>query len=148
MFHREKSWCSTTWLLFAVAALNLASCSQDEGRILVFPVSGTLTFQGMPATGALVTFHPVDSPLPAALQPNGKVADDGSFKLTTYESGDGAPAGNYAVTVFWPEPPASPVEAPDSGPDRFRGRYLDPQKSTWRVTVTDGTNALEPFELK
>ncbi len=147
MSYRVK-FVHAAWLLCAVAAVALTSCSRNAERIPVFPVSGTLTYQSSPATGALVAFHAVDSPLPGALQPNGKVADDGTFQLTTYESGDGAPVGTYAVTVFWPEPPASPVEAPDSGPDRFRGRYLDPKTSTWRVNVTEGTNVLEPFELK
>lgn len=114
----------------------------------VFPVQGTVLVQGEPAPGARVVFHSVDLTEPSTLTPHGRVQPDGSFQLTTYESGDGAPSGEYAVTLFWPEPPKSPVDDPDSGPDRLRGRYADPQKSTLRVQVSESDNQLEPFRLE
>jgi hypothetical protein len=114
----------------------------------VFPVKGEVFHQGKPAEGALVIFHRQGSPGPGPLTPHGRVKGDGTFELTTYEAGDGAPSGEYAITFFWPEPPKSPVDDPDSGPDRLRGRYSDPQTSPLRVKIQEGTNALEPFQLR
>jgi hypothetical protein len=31
--------------------------------------------------------------------------------------------------------------------DAWKGKYADPAKSSWKVTVKDGDNALEPFKL-
>lgn len=147
----QPFWSSTRSklsLLVFFASLGLTACSDGDAKIPVFPVTGRVVYQGQPAEGALVSLHPIDEKLPAALQPSGKAKADGTFSLTTYETGDGAPAGKYAATVFWPAPPASPVEAPDSGPDRLRGRYLDPHKSPWQVQVIEGPNDLKTFELK
>lgn len=139
---------SKLWLLLVVITVSLTACDDGGDQIPVFPVTGRVVHQGQPAEGALVSLHPLDSKLPAALQPSGKVQADGAFSLTTYETGDGAPAGKYAATIFWPAPPQSPIEAPDSGPDRLAGRYLDPQKSPWQVEISEGPNELPTFELK
>ena len=135
-------------LVLAATALTCISCSSDDGQVPVFPVRGKALHEGEPAEGALVIFHPLSSPGPAPLTPHGRVQADGTFEPTTYESGDGAPSGEYAVTFFWPEPPKSPVDDPDSGPDRLRGRYSDPQASPFRVPIGEGTNELEPFQLQ
>ena len=129
-------------------ALSLCGCIAEDGRVPVYPVSGSVQHGGRPAEGAIVSFHPLDASAPSPLQPSGKVDAAGNFQLTSYESGDGAPAGKYAVTILWPAPPKSPIDAPDAGPDRLNGRYLDPRKSPWQVEVIEGSNALEPFELK
>jgi hypothetical protein len=58
-------------------------------------------FEGRPARGALVVFHPLDDPRPKAVKPRATVGRDGNFDLFTYSASDGAPAGNYAVSVVW-----------------------------------------------
>lgn len=135
-------------LLLCVAVFGLASCKDGtEGRLPVFPVTGSVLQKELPAPGAIVTFHPLDPAVPATIRPNAQVEVDGTFRLTTYESGDGAPAGEYAVTVFWPEPPQSPVDAPDSGPDRLQGRFADPERSSLRVSVPEAATEFEPFRI-
>lgn len=64
----------------------------------VYPVRGTVTFDGQPMQGAIVTFHGADS-RPTA---QGIADDSGRFSLTTYLADDGAAAGDYAVTIYWP----------------------------------------------
>ena len=133
-------------VLLGLAAL--LPCSCDGGRKPAFPVHGKVLRQGKPAKGALVIFHPLDDPDPQAIKPNARVEGDGSFQLSTYKAGDGAPAGEYAVTFFWPKPPASPVDHPYMGPDLLEDRYRDPKTSPWRVTIQERVNELPPFDLK
>jgi hypothetical protein len=45
----------------------------------------------------------LNDPLLARLVPHAEVDADGSFRLTTtFRTGDGAPAGRYALTLTWP----------------------------------------------
>ena len=46
-------------------------------------------------------FHPKSSP--GAPHPRATVDKQGNFSLTTYEQADGAPPGEYLVTVEWPQ---------------------------------------------
>src|SRR5262245_4488708 len=86
----------------ALAALLVAGCG--SGKPQTVPAGGKVLFhKATPAAGALVVFHPAD---PAAEKriggkPFAKVKDDGTFALTTYAEGDGAPEGEYGVTVDW-----------------------------------------------
>src|SRR6186713_708922 len=75
-------------------ALALAGCGSN-GRLPVYPVSGKLTINGVPAKGCVVTFVPAEPALAGVVLPTGKVDESGKFELTTYETGDGAPAGDY-----------------------------------------------------
>src|SRR5438270_6044767 len=85
-------------LILALAA----GCSHDgsdSGREPVFPVQGQVLFQGKPATGAQVVFQRVGTGGNAPVRASGQVDTAGKFVLTTYAAGDGAPAGEYEVTV-------------------------------------------------
>ena len=74
------------------------------------------------------------------------VADpDGSFRLTTYLVADGAPAGEYVVTVTWPADPAGGDDAP--GADRLKNAHADTTTSKLRASVRPGDNRLDPFHL-
>jgi hypothetical protein len=96
--------------------------------------------------GARLFFHPVASVAdPKALRPFAVAADDGTFRLTTYMAEDGAPAGEYVVTVTWPVKAGADEEASS---DRLKYAYADPKKSPLRATVTTGGNALDPIRLK
>jgi hypothetical protein len=70
----------------------------------VFPVSGQVLYTGFPAEGAHVYLFPLDSSelddWPTGF-PRGEVSADGSFVLSTYAPGDGAPAGRYLLMVHW-----------------------------------------------
>lgn len=61
------------------------------------PVSGTVTLDGEPVEGAVITFVPDDSANQAAVA---RSQEDGSYELTTFASGDGAMAGTYKVQVM------------------------------------------------
>ncbi|HUQ68679.1 MAG TPA: hypothetical protein VM165_04095 [Planctomycetaceae bacterium] len=51
---------------------------------------------GAPVVGAFVIFSPKQQGQPVA---TGRTDDSGKFSLTTYNTGDGAVAGDYAVLV-------------------------------------------------
>lgn len=127
-------------LLFVVAALALAGCGQ-KGPTL-YPVTGKVTgSDGKPLENATVVFHPAEGAGPDAVKPRGKVGSDGTFTLTTHSAGDGAPAGEYRVTVeLWlagrgDEPPAN----------RLPEKYAKPDQSGFKATVGAGPTDLPPF---
>lgn len=76
---------------------------EDSGTV---PASGTVTLDGAPVEGAMVTLVPDDtqSGKPAA----GQSDSSGNFILTTFSGGDGALPGSYKVQV-------SKFETPDGG---------------------------------
>ena len=120
-----------------------------------YPVRGQVLYHGQPAQHAVVVFHPQGGPEGMlGVRPHGRVGSDGLFSLKTYVLGDGAPAGDYMVTVEWPgDDPGVPVDRDDPeyvpfGPDRLKGRYADPESSRFRATVIEGRNQVGPFELE
>jgi len=119
-----------------------------DDRKPVFPVRGKITVAGKSADRAQVVFHPVADTGPNTPRPTGTVGPDGTFTLSTYTEGDGAPAGEYAVTVVWPESSSAIGGDADTGGDRLGGRYANPKTSGLKATVADGPNELSPFVLK
>src|SRR5262245_50800380 len=85
--------------IVAVLLVAVAGCSSGSDRVPVFPVRGQVFYQSKPAVGAVVILNPQDASLEGKLpmHPTGKVEADGSFRITTYETHDGAPAGEYKV---------------------------------------------------
>jgi hypothetical protein len=128
--------------------------SCDKSRVSVYPVRGAVLCKGRAAAGAFVIFHPVtESEAIQRMRPHAVVGPDGTFALMTYRDGDGAPAGDYRVTIEWPaEDPRNPSDPNDpesepSGPDRLRGRYANPDTSGLQATVDTRKNQLDPFEI-
>lgn len=134
-------------LLVAVLfLLALASCAREH-RPEVHPVRGIVTFQNQAATKAVVVLRPVEpGPLKEVL-PHGEVGPDGTFQIGTFAIADGAPVGEYTVTITWPEVQPEPGGGEVSGGDRLLGRYSDPRRSKWKVHIREGNNQLEPFRL-
>jgi hypothetical protein len=152
-------WLRMGGCLTAAVTSLLAGCGSDE--VPVFPVRGKVLYRGRAAANAEVVFHPAeDDPRLAALCIHGTADAEGVFELTTYRRGDGAPAGDYVVTVFWPRPrsgapvagdsadPEDPESADLEGGDFFQGRYGSRSASKLRATVGEQENELPPFDLK
>jgi hypothetical protein len=109
------------------------------------PVRGEVFVQGRPAIGAAITFFPLQVEQPHEI-PTAVVGEDGSFRLTTVSAFDGAPPGEYAITITWCESYRDEGET-RSGPDWFRGRYAHPSWSGLKATIQPGDNHLPRFEL-
>jgi len=112
------------------------------------PVSGFVMLKGKPAAGCLVQFHPAFDIGEIKFIPHAETGADGKFTLSTGVTGNGAPPGDYVVTI---ERMRVVSDRKNSGieieVDDFQGRYSDPTKSTWSITITEDENVLEPFEL-
>lgn len=140
-------------VMLTAGALGMTSCGSDGEP--VYPVRGQVLYKGRPTEHAYVVFHPQGgSQEVQKIRPYGSADSEGYFSLTSRESGDGAPAGEFKVTVVWPGPargmdPNNPdPELATAGPDRLLGRFANPETTTLRATVSSGSNNLEPFELE
>jgi hypothetical protein len=60
---------------------------------------------------------------------------------------DGAPEGEYAVTIVWPAEQDPKKQFDNTPPDRLKNRYNDTKKSKWQIRVRPGDNGLDPFEV-
>jgi hypothetical protein len=134
-----------TLVIFASSAFILASCSKDA-RKPTYPVTGKVVLPGGKVPEhATVVLHPVDDSDPETIKPRGKVVRDGTFTLTTYEGQDGAPAGEYRVTVeLWLASGRG-----DEGPtSRLPAKYARPETSGITATISPGPTDLKPIEIK
>ncbi|AWM39950.1 hypothetical protein GobsT_16550 [Gemmata obscuriglobus] len=130
----------------ALALLTALGCGAG-GPPPAQPTRGEVRLQGKPVAGAWVVLTATEGDKARAMKPFGRTGPDGTFRLRTYEGEDGAPAGEYAVTITWPGPP--PKGDPDAteGPDRLKGRFADPAKARWKVQIAPGDNTLPAFVL-
>src|SRR5207244_3246439 len=124
-------------------------CSKDGGLNVV---QGKVLYKGQPLEGAVLTFHPKGGGKNiTTVLPVGRSGADGTFTLTTGDK-EGAPAGDYAVTVICPEevklPKGKISTAPPESKDRFQGAYANRDNPPLRAEVRAGVNHLEPFQLK
>jgi hypothetical protein len=145
---RYGSWWRGVRGLFgaALAALVvvLVGCGK-KGWLETYPVKGTVMVDGKPAKGATVSFHPKEVIGDKSYIPTGQTNENGEFSLSTYMTDDGAPAGEYDVTVVW-HVRYNPISTLWEG-DKLNGRYADKTKTTLRVTVEKQPQQLAPFEL-
>lgn len=139
-----RSWRLPHTLLVALFSFAALSCGNGKNRKSVYPVRGQVFFQGKPATGALVLFHEINAPASQDARPHGQVDPNGDFVLSTYAAKDGAPAGDYVVTVDWRQ--AIPGRGA-AGPSVLPPEYSVPQQSPLRSTIRAESNNLPPFHL-
>jgi hypothetical protein len=123
-------------------ALLCPACGQSSSKP-VYPVRGQVLFEGRPTPQAFVVFHPLNAAEENVPRPQGYVNKDGSFTLSTYSAGDGAPAGEYAVTVEWRVVTATrKAQEGDTLPsvNRLPSRYASARTSGLRAQVAAGPN--------
>jgi hypothetical protein len=141
----EGKWLAAMTQLTVV--LSLMGCGKHT-TVSVYPVQGTVRYSGAPASGAKVVLYATDRHDATIPFPTGIAQSDGSFKLSSYKDGDGAPAGTYNVAIEWLEPiPAGVNREMFTPSDRLHGKYANPERSNLKVTVEEGRNDLPPFDL-
>lgn len=148
------------WTLIGVATSCLTSCGKPATgpnlkKVPLGKVEGTVTVDGNPEANIIVKCVPegdfpykdkaeIASSMSAVTDMNGK------FKLTTYETGDGVPAGKYALTFDW-QPlvlAKQQDEATTAKADRFKGKYATAAKSPLKITVEENkSQVLDPIDL-
>ena len=148
-------------------------CLVRESSPGLYPVYGTVTYNGQPAAGAVVYFHRKGGDS-ASLQgqiPTGIVDSSGKFSLDPGNLGSGAPAGKYIVLVQWPDDSVSQAKATEENAktkaakaaekirarklkldhipsDRLKGRYALADRPLLSAELKPETNNLPAFELQ
>jgi hypothetical protein len=112
----------------------------------VYPVNGRVSVAGEVPEGALVVLYPARKLGEEELRPSGRVAKDGSFRLTTYEADDGAPTGEYTATVQWNKLVKKGRDYA-AGPNVVPKAYANPETSAWKIKVAEAPNELPPLRI-
>jgi hypothetical protein len=133
--------------LSLTAALVL-TCISCAGKNRIYPVSGKVTWDGSPASGATVFLQRTGGDSMNDPLVMGVVQEDGAFELVCGARGKGAPPGEYDVLIEWKRVTAQSKGGPRQGPDQLGGRYADPNSPRFHVVVKAERNVLPPFELK
>ena len=116
--------------------------------VAVHPVKGKAVMEGSPMAGAHLVLYPgPDSKIPVGITSRGTVADDGTFELSTFDHKDGAPTGEFVVTVVWSKPVIVDGET-QSGPSLVSTVYSKPDSSPLRIKITADAKELAPIEVQ
>lgn len=94
-------------LVLGLLVATWAGCGGDAS---LAPVSGSVTFDGQPVQGGVVTFSPIQSETTGSKPALGEVGANGAFQLGTNAKGDGAAVGRHRVLYSAPLPEAPPAE--------------------------------------
>jgi hypothetical protein len=131
--------------LALVASSAIIGCGKPASKVAAYPAKGSITFKGQPTHGALITLHP-KAPVENVPTPRANVGKDGTFTVTTFNGGDGAPEGDYILTVKWYKPIKKGNDLV-SGPNIIPPKYGAPQTSDVVVHIAAGENDLKPIKL-
>lgn len=139
--------------ILACSLLSIAGCSEQPRSEVFDTVSagGTLTYQGKPLAGYLVSFQPAD----ASRTATGVTSAEGKFVLGTNEPEDGAVPGMHSVSVVWQPPeddgtgsimddptkmPKAPIELP--------AKYASASTSGIQIEIPSGGKSDIVVELQ
>jgi hypothetical protein len=94
--HRSLRWVVPTLLA------GLVGCSNNG--LTLAKVRGTVTYKGQPLTAGEILFIPDESKGTTGPQALGSIGSDGSYMMSTEESGDGAIVGVHKVSITGRDP--------------------------------------------
>jgi len=127
-----------------LAFFMVTGCGQSGPKL--HPVRGTVLVNKKPAAEALVFMHRKGRNSLEEQVPFGKADKDGSFKVMNGNSGEGAPEGEYTLTVYWPDM-SKPEDGNGGRPDALNGAYDKVAQSKLTFTVKSGQNTIPTLEL-
>jgi hypothetical protein len=105
-------------------------------------VEGSVFFEGEPATGASLIFHPLDTADALLGRPTADADEDGNFTVQVGDGVEGAPPGRYVVTVRW-HPYVIRGEDYVPGDNVIPERYGDPRTSPLIVEVAPSATSIQ-----
>lgn len=146
---QRRATCRLASVILALSCFVAIGCS-DAKPVLV-PTKGSVKVGGEPAKGAIVMFHPQGND--KGQTASGVVGDDGTFTLSSGLEQGLAP-GTYKVTVTWEAPGKEPTVQEkmqglvEPGPDRLKGKYAEPGKTSLTAEIKAGQLELPPFNLE
>lgn len=94
-----------------------------------------------------MVFHPLTVAAEKSPQPIGHTDAAGRFVMTTLNPGDGAPEGEYAITVELRQPQQIGEEIVRDGPNLLEAKYANPKESPLRYKVVPGKNEVPEIRL-
>lgn len=118
--------------------------SEEKGSVVkkvgTHPVNGKLLLDGQPLAGMTVSFQRFNKDTERYVNVcDGRTDENGRFVMTTYTKFDGAPEGEFAVTVVPAPKPGVAGERPKSPlPEKYAAATATPLK----VMIKAGTNDL------
>lgn len=95
----------------------------------------------------MVVFHPLTPSAEAPQKPLAYTDAQGQFALTTYRSNDGAPEGEYAITVELRALRQIGEEMVRDGPSLLPPKYARPETTPFRYRVVPGENGVPPLAV-
>ena len=134
-------------LLLSVSLSLLAGCGGETGP-KCHPVKGKIVYQNQPLAEAMVVFHPLIPPTEKIPQPVATTDAEGRFVMTTLKSGDGAPLGEYAITIELREPRQIGEEVVRDGPNILPPKYASPAETPLRHKVIPGKNEVPEIKVE
>lgn len=120
----------------------MAGGCDSKKEIRSYPAEGILTVNGEPAGNASLALHS-RSGVGAQLCPVAVTDEMGYFRFSSQTPFDGAPVGEYVVTIVWINHSPDFDECDCLAPllhDRLKGRYANPDQSPIRVAVRAEAN--------
>lgn len=128
---------AATALLWGLVVLPACDSEPRGGpRVPTYPIVGQVTVDGAPAGNLLVVCHSTDGESAVPISISAYTDAEGHFSISTYEGGDGAPVGTYALTFMWGQ--INLMSGRYGPPDKLHGRYADPETSEFTVSVVEG----------
>ena len=130
-------------VMLLLIGLTLAGCGAGGGPAgpPVYPVTGVVKLNGQPVVGADIVFAKKDGEGSSF----GRTNASGEYQLTTRKSNDGAPAGDYLVSITKADDPPPldsatiPQDSPNYNPFVGKSRHLPdprPRRASLRYTAT------------
>ena len=115
----------------------------------LMPVSGTVTLDGRPLSGVMVSFVPTGSTHGSGAR--GHTDNAGRYELTATHGGKGTPVGDYRVVarkLVMPDGsnfPANSNVAPFNSPARqvLPAKYSERDRTVLAALVRDGANTID-----
>ena len=130
-----------------VCLLGAIGCSDNGHRM--GKVSGEVSYEDILVPEGTVTFYPIGRGRPAIAQ----IQADGTYVLSTFAKGDGAPLGKYRVTIearrITNRPPKTENPKPDFKPEfewLVPQEYSSTESSDLNAIVEDDHNTID-FDL-
>jgi hypothetical protein len=143
-------------LVIAVGSTAVLGCSADPNKPKLSKVSGKVTFKGKPVNNGSVIFTPTGGGGMALQTATGQLNEDGTFSLTTFNTGDGAVIGQHTATVESRGSDINELNKPRADgsiayvlpKSQVPEKYTRADKSPLKYTVEDGKSNYFEIELQ
>ena len=125
-------------MVIALVGCLIIGCNDQQWGEL----EGVVTVDGVPAGPGSISLAPVDASQAGAM---GSFGEDGRYTVVSAGRKEGAPAGEYRVTIHGGDFGTESGQPP--APSKIPSRYGDPSSSNLNVTIEPGRQTFD-FDLK